>query len=167
MSTDTFCAKLFLLPWLELTKLYVDYKFDSDTNGLSNAIRDHKLPNLTCLRIRTATITQQTREPLCLDQLTNLQNLYLDNCIPRDEFQIVLNNLLLSELSISSTDGLMGNLSSLIGSLLPEVEDALTLSNCALTSQDLASLAQANVKGGFPVLKYLDISCNELTLTSL
>ena len=163
MSTDAFCAKLFLLSWLELTKLYVDYKFDSDTDGLSNAIIDHKLPNLTCLKIRMVTTTQQTRKPLCLDQLTNFQNLYLDNCIPHDGFQIVLNNLLLSEMSISSYDGLTGNLSSLIGVYFPKLS-ALTLSNCALTSQDLASIAQANVEGSFPVLKYFDISCNELTL---
>ena len=163
MTTDAFCAKLFLLSWIELKKLYVDCKFNSNTRGLSIAIRDRKLPNLICLKIRTVTTTQQAIEPLCLDKLNKLQTLYLENCIPRGEFQIVLNTQLLSQLSISSTDGLKGNSSLIIFHGFPKLK-TLTLSNCALTSQDLASLRQAKVKGRFPVLKYLDISCNELSL---
>ena len=46
MSTDVFYAKFFMLSWLKLKQLYVDYKFDSNTRGLSDAIRDRKLSNL-------------------------------------------------------------------------------------------------------------------------
>ena len=163
MTTDAFYAKFFMLSWLELKQLYVDCKCDSNTGGLNIAIRDRKLPNLTCLKIRTVTTTQQAIEPLCLDKLANLQTLYLKNCIQRGEFQIVLNTQLLSQLSITSTDGLMGDSSLLITHGFPKLK-TLALSNCALTSQDLASLTQAKVKGRLPVLKDLDISCNELSL---
>ena len=162
-TTEVSCTKLFVLPWLNLKYLYLDYKYDFNSHGLSNAIKSRKLPSLTCIIIRTASVTQQAKETPCFDQLTNLQSVYLDNCIPHGEFQITLNNLMLSGLGISSTYGLMGNLASLFVHSFPKL-NALNLSNCKLTSQDLAILPQAKVKGGLPVLKYLDISHNMLTL---
>ena len=161
MSTQSVHVKLFALPWLNLKQLYVNYKSDFNLN---DAINNHKLPNLTCLRIRIADTTQKARQALCLDQLPNLQSVYLDDCIPGDE--VVLNNLFLSELGISSTDGLVGSLSSLIDHTFPNL-NTLILSNCALNSQDLTSLTQAKVKGGLPALRSLDISHNQLHLSEL
>ena len=129
---ETSFTKLFMLPWLNLTKLFVD------SHGLSNAMEHQKLSNLTCLRIRTTNITHRATETLCLDQFTNLQSVFLDNC----QFPTALNRQILSELGISFGHCLTGNLSSLTDLIFPKL-NVLTLRKCGLTALDLKRLAQA------------------------
>ena len=161
ISTETAFAKLFSLPWLNLENLFVDY--NSNFN-LSNVINKDKLPNLISLRIRTGAVVYQATEPLHLEKFTNLQSVFLDKLRPGSEFRIVLNTHLLSELHISSRDGLYGNLVSPIVHYFPKL-NTLSLSKCGLKSQDLTSLAQTKINGGLQVLKHLDISDTELSLS--
>ena len=165
-SRDTFWTKFVLLPWLKLKQLYVYYEDECSTDGLSRAIRDHKLPNLTCLRIkmfRTGPKMSQ-KEALGMDQLTSLQSVYLDD-YTRGEFQIE-HNLVLRELSIPCRDNLMEFLSFLSVPGFPNLT-TLALSNCVLKSEHLENLAQAKVKGGLPVIKNLDISLNKSWINKL
>ena len=74
--TDTFCEKLFTLPWPNLKSLYLHGAFDSYT-GFTNTVKENKLQNLTCFEIEI----NRNRPPipieaLCLDKLTNLQFLH-------------------------------------------------------------------------------------------
>ena len=65
----------------------------------------------------------------------------------------------LSHLDISNSMRITGKLSILSGFSFPSL-DTLILSNCGLNSEDLCSLAEANVKGRLPQLQHLDISRN-------
>ena len=159
-STGAKTTMLFARLWLNLKQLYVDYKFDSDTGGLCNAIKEQKLPNLTCLEIRTTTATQQARELTYLNELPNLQSLYLHN--PRSDFQISLNTQMLLKLGIFCSNESIRSLPSLTSHIFPLLR-TLVLSNSGLISQDLTNLAHAKMNEEFPVLKHLDLSCNNLT----
>ena len=174
--SDAYETKLFLLKWLQLKQLYVDIGYKNDGRALSRAIREHKLPNLSCLRIgkmksilpniRIGTVkseTRQTKETLSLDHLHNLQSVYLDFCI-RHPFQIVHNSFLF-ELSVGCTDSLEEDLSLLTVPGFPHLT-TLTLRYCTLKSEEMASLAQAKVKGGLPALKCLNISHGRSSLTA-
>ena len=155
--TNTFCNKLFVLSWHNLKKMCVDFEFCPNIH-FCNAVQENKLQGLTSLVIKARELNKQqiASEPLSFDHLGNLESLYLDNCIPGREFQKEINSLMLSELGIS-TDSLMDNLSSLFVVGFPKLK-TLTLSKCALASQDLTCLSQANARGMLPVLTYLDIS---------
>ena len=160
LSMDAFWAKLFSCPWMNLKSLYL--KSVCDPSGLNKVIKDQKLLNLSCLRIRNTTKQQAKHdEALFLDQLVNLQSVYLDegNC---GHIQIV-HSLLLSELSIHCRDDPMGFVSPLSVPGFSKLT-ALAVNNCALESEHLASLAQAKVNGGLPALRNLDISQNQSSL---
>ena len=105
--------KIILLPWLNLKKLYVDYKFNSNIHvALCNTVKENKHQNLNSLAIQTCASSQQTSmtELLCLDKLPNLQSLHLYNCILRGDFQTANNTLQLLEMRISSRNGFNGNI---------------------------------------------------------
>ena len=111
MSTDTFCEKLFILPWPNLNSLYLYGIFDS-YKSLANAVKNNKLQNLTYFKIGTNLFLTEPLEIklLSLDKLANLQFLHLDNCQIYGPLEIASS---LSELSLLHCDSLRGNLSSL------------------------------------------------------
>ena len=65
----------------------------------------------------------------------------------------------LKKLDISHSSGMTGTLSILLCHSFPSL-NALILSDCGLSSEDLSSLAQAKVKSRLPQLRHLDISNN-------
>ena len=57
---ECFYTKFFISPWLNLTSLCVDFRLDSDMNiDLCDTIKMKKLQSLTCLEIRTNTLSQE------------------------------------------------------------------------------------------------------------
>ena len=161
MSTDTFCEKLFALPWPNLKSLYLHGVFDSYT-VFTNTVKENKLQNLTYFGCKIDRFRSSTPiETLSLDKLTNLQFLHLVNCNISDPLEIGSS---LSELGLSNCNGLRGKLSSLISDILPRLT-TLILSYNLLNSNDLRNLAQAKVKGYLPLLKHLDISYIKLSLS--
>ena len=64
------------------------------------------------------------------------------------------------ELDISHCLGVTGNLSCLLHTCSTSL-NSLILHDCGLNSQDLKSLAQANVEGKLPELRHLDVSENQ------
>ena len=149
-----FSTKFFVLPWLNLKRFYVINKC-TDTSihrDLSNAIRQNKLQNLTCLAINTMDL-----ESLCLDNLSNLRVLHLVFSTPFRDFQKVIKTEMLSEIKLSSNFGLKGNMPSFITSSSLGQLTTLILNDSELSSNDLASLAQAELKGYLPLLKHLEM----------
>ena len=67
----------------------------------------------------------------------------------------------LQKLDISHSSGIRGVLSILLCHSFPSL-NTLLLNDCGLSSQDLRSLAKANVKGRLPAIRHLDISQNIL-----
>ena len=65
----------------------------------------------------------------------------------------------LQKLDISHSSGIRGCLSILLCHSLLSLNN-LILKDCGLSSRDLRSLAEANVKGRIPELKHLDVSQN-------
>ena len=65
----------------------------------------------------------------------------------------------LSSLDISHSSGISGRLFVLVSYSLPKLK-TLILSNCRLISNDLISLAKANIENKLPSLRHLDISGN-------
>ena len=162
MSTDTFCEKLFTISWPNLKSLYLHVAFDSYT-GFANTVKENKLQNLTYFGVEINTtlsaIVPLPIKTLSLDKLTNLQFLHLDNCYFCGPIEIASS---LSELCLFDCHGLEGNLLSL--DTLPRLT-TLILSNSQLNSNDLIILVQAIVKSYLPLLKHLDISDNDLSLS--
>ena len=149
-----FSTKFFVLPWLNLKRCYVINKC-TDTSirrDLSNAIRQNKLQNLTCLAINTMDL-----ETLCSDNLSNLRVLHLIFSTPFRDFQKVIKTEMLSEIKLSSEFGLKVNIPSLITSSSLGQLTTLILNDSELSSNDLASLAQAELKGCLPLLKHLEM----------
>ena len=72
----------------------------------------------------------------------------------------------LHKLDISHSSNIAGTLNILLCHSFPSL-NSLILSDCELNSQDLCSLAQANIKGRLPELKHLDISENDGTIGHL
>ena len=82
--------------------------------------------------------------------------------ISAEEVEILsekLTSIRLTELDLSHSSGLTGNLSVLFTHSLPTL-NTLILNLCLLNSNDLQSLALANVEGKLPQLRHLDISHN-------
>ena len=65
-----------------------------------------------------------------------------------------------TKLDISHSSSISGALSTLLCHSLPSLE-TLILSGCGLNSDDLSSLAQADMEGRLPELRHLDLSDNE------
>ena len=158
ISTDTFCEKIFALPWQNLKSLLLHGAFDSYT-GFANAVKENKMQNLTFLKIETE--RNEPVKPLSLDKLAKLYVLHLVNCNISDPIEIAS---ALSELNLCKCDGLEGNLSSIVFDTLPRLT-TLILSLSKLNSNDLTSLVQAKVKGYLPILKHLNICDNNLSLS--
>ena len=82
--------------------------------------------------------------------------------ISTEEVEILsekLTSIRLTELDLSHSSGFTGNLSVLFTHSLPTL-NTLILNLCLLNSNDLQSLARANVEGKLPQLRHLDISHN-------
>ena len=89
--------------------------------------------------------------------------LHLELCYVCDPFHFASS---LSELILIDCDGLAGNLSSFFLDSFLQLT-TLILSSCRLNSNDLISLAQAEIKGKLPLLECFDISYNRLSLSKL
>ena len=95
--------------------------------------------------------------------IASLGSLSLHSCIGNhDDLKTMIRNMSLRKLShldISHSMRITGKFSILSGFSFPSL-DTLILSNCELNTEDLCSLAEANVKGRLPQLQHLDISQN-------
>ena len=82
--------------------------------------------------------------------------------ISAEELEILskkLTSVQLTELDLTDSSGFTGSLSALFTHSFPRL-DTLKLNDCNLNSNDLQSLARANVEGKLPQLRHLDISFN-------
>ena len=154
MSTNTFCDKLFALPWKNLMSLYLIGDLDLYT-GFTNAVKENKMQKLTYFGFYSlfAIEFQTMIRPLSLNKLTNLRFLHLANCNLNGPLGIPKS---LSELKLSSCEGLERNLLSLRDSFTQLT--TLILGDSYLNSDDLGNLARAEVNGYLPNFKHLDLS---------
>ena len=159
-------ASLFGLQWSNLNFLYVDYPISNlDIHTcLCEAMKDGKLEYLTYLAIQLRSVNQHlSMELFCLEKLQNLETLYLRGL--HSAAEVPMSALLgVTELGIYSWDGMTGNFSKLFCHHLPLLK-TLILCDCKLDSQDLHSLADANVNSRLPNLKHLDLSENGIVLS--
>ena len=159
-------ARLFRRQWSNLNFLYVDYPMsDLDIHtGLCEAMKAGKLEYLTSLAIQLHSVNQRvSMELLCLEKLQNLETLYLRDL--HSGAEVPMSTLLgVTELGIYSWNGMTGNFSKLFCHHLPLLK-TLILCDCKLNSQDLQSLADANVNSRLPNLKHLDLSENGIVLS--
>ena len=96
--------------------------------------------------------------------LTGVESLALHSCISNhDDLTTMIRHTSLRRLSyldISRSLGIAGNLCILLRDRFPSL-NTLILSNCELNTNDLRSLADANMEGRLPRLRHLDVSKNE------
>ena len=139
---------------------------------INNILKEGKLPNLTELEIES--MVNDTLDTF-LDELdphktVKLGKLTLRGFIISAEGLEVLSEKLtairLTELDLSDSSGFTGRLSVLFTHSFPTL-NTLILSDCELYSEDLQSLARANVEGKLPQLRHLDISYNDEGISDL
>ena len=132
---------------------------------LNDVLKQGFLPNLSQLELDAMQIELDTflRE-FDLNHTGKLQKLALQSFIISAEELGILSEKLtavqLTELDLSCSRGLTGNLSALFTHSLNRL-DTLTLTWCNMNPNDVQSLARANVEGKLPQLRHLDISGNE------
>ena len=135
-------------------------------NCVNDVLKQEFLPNLSQLSVLDGlyTTSLQIKTFLCeLDpnSISKLKKLDLNNFIKSaDDLKILsekLTSLQVTELDLGNRSGFTGNLSVLFAHSLPTLNSLdLTWSN--LNSDDLQSLAKAEVEGKLPQLKHLNIS---------
>ena len=172
ITKEAFNSKFFGLDWSNLKSFYFDYSLsNSDIHTcLTQKMRDNKLTHLTTLAILANSKNQQFVDGCDhLEKLVNLKCLYFWY-VPfgvGDSFQVPIATLSrLSDLGLYNCKGISGRLSTLFANQLPSL-NTLTLRDCGLNSQDMRSLAKANLEGRLPIIKHLDISRNEMSLSEL
>ena len=138
---------------------------DHDLLQLNDILREDKLPNLSALVVHTSPF----KESMEFDRfacefdpkhLQKLENLLLQGFIVSSEGMKTLCQKLpywqLRKLNMSESQGMTGNLSALLTQSFPRL-NTLILRSCHLSSEDIETLVQTNVKGKLPELKHLDI----------
>ena len=131
---------------------------------LNEELKQGFLPNLSELTLKGEIIRLDTfvRE-FELNHCVKLEKLALRGfIISAEELEILgekLTDIQLTELGLSGSFGLRGNLSVLFTHSFPTL-NTLILNSCDLNANDLQSLARANVEGKLPQLRHLDISNN-------
>ena len=107
---------------------------------------------------------QNSSTLLYLDLPPSLQSLTLRNYVNSLKMLADIDSFSrdnLKHLDISFNESIKRNLSLILCHYFPSLR-TLILRACKLVSQDLSSLAQANVEGRLPKLRHLDISSNRL-----
>ena len=178
---------LFSSPWPQLKHLgfHECFLFIQDFNIIGN-MRDNRFPNLLSLSITDEFLVKRKLD----ERLTTLQSVHLaeggmsekvpitPTCLPVYPESLTLRNCVgslqiladylfrknLKYLDISFNTGIKGTLSVLVCDIFPSLV-TLILCSCCLDSQDLSSLAEANVERRLPKLAHLDISSNALDTT--
>ena len=154
-----------LLPKLSVLK--VEVREMKNLQCLNDMLRQGHLPNLSEL------LVEAVREEVTTKLTHFLHEFDPNNTTKLEKFalqrfyglsQKVLRNLSgtvssfhLRELDMSNSDFITGSLSALFTHSLPRL-NTLILKSCDLNSDDLQSLAKAEVKGKLPQLEHLDIS---------
>ena len=151
-----------------LTVLKLEDMRGRNLQQINNILKKGKVPNLTELDI-SGKIGDKVRLGKFLDEFDPHKAIKLEKLtsyyftISAEELEILsekLTDIQLTELDLSHSFGLTGNLSVLFTHSFPTL-NTLILSYCGLNSNDLQSLARANVEGKLPQLRHLDISYNE------
>ena len=166
--TRTFHIDLFIPLHLEkLTVLTLKNLESQHFQKVNNIIKKGKLPNLSELSLalegRSRVKLHKFLDQFDPDQVANLEKLTLQKFgISAEELEILsekLTDIRLTELDLSWSSGLTGNLSVLFTHSLPTL-NTLVMRSCVLNANDVQSLARANVEGKLPQLRHLDVSWN-------
>ena len=175
ITTEALRSKFFRFDWPNLKSFYIDYPFNNSGIHicLTQEMGDGKLTHLTYLAIQPYSENQlqaylknqQSVEGYVhLENLINLKYLYFQDVLFGDNFQVPIATLSrLSELGLYNCKGMSGKL---FAHQLPSL-NTLTLRDCGLNSQDISRLAKANLEGRLPTIKRLDISWNEMSLSTI
>ena len=130
---------------------------------LNNVLKQDLLPNLSELFVSHPFTLggMQIERKFDPNHTVKLEKLRLRWCtISAEELEILSEKLIsirLTELDLTLSSGFIGNLSALFTHSFPRL-NSLKLSFCNLNSEDIQSLARANVEGKLPQLEHLDIS---------
>ena len=143
-----------------------------DLQQINNIFKKGRLPNLTELQIST---NHNAKLDTFLDEFdphktVKLGKLVLNRFIISGKGLEILSEKLssirLTELYLNWGLGCTGNLSVLFAHSFPTL-NTLILRDCELNSNDLQSLARANVEGKLPQLRHLDIYMNDVGISDL
>ena len=174
-----------LIPvWLEkLSVLNVEFKYTAGLQSLNDVLKQGALPNLSKLVINLSYAdiarysdpqdSSKIHREICqlesfLDEFEPHQTSKLEKLalwwfiISAEKLKILgdkLTSIRLTKLDLKINFGFTGNLSVLFTHSFPTL-NTLILVGCRLNSEDLQSLARANVEGKLPQLRHLDISRN-------
>ena len=164
---------LSLYVWKRLSVLEVNTGTDT-LKCLNNVLKQGFLPNLSKLSVcaeqnKIHRINTFFRE-FDPNSVSKLEKLTLWGfIISAADIKILsekLNSLQVTELVLSNSCGFTGNLLVLLTHSFPTL-NTLILSHCDLNSDDLQSLARANVEGKLPQLEHLNISYNSVDISDL
>ncbi len=162
--------------WLKLTHLKVDF-CDMAPNdmrflvsSLDRSNRKCPFPDLRslslhalCFALDGADISAQT----VADCIKSLESVLVSFGQQRAPVILsALNLVILTELDLSNTSGLSGQLDQLLSAEFPHL-NTLTLWSCDLQECDLQGLAQASLQGKLPILVHLSVSYNETLVEHL
>ena len=158
-----------LLPqctWVNLSSLWLHELDTLYYKLVITNLNEGYAPRLNELGLSLAeNLSSENMEDAMTIQIRSLTHLSLHKVIHsmRHLYEITKSKCLtnLQKLDISHSSGIRGGLSILLCHSFPPL-NTLILNNCELNSQDLRSLAKANMKGRIPELKHLDISQNIL-----
>ena len=130
---------------------------------INSILAKGKLPNLSELSV---TLRNRVRlDNFDPNQIAKIEKLALQQfIISAEELEIISEKLTaihLTELDLSHSSGFTDSLSLLFTHSFPRL-NTLILGYCKLNSNDLQSLARANVEGKLPQLRHLDISDTDL-----
>ena len=148
-----------------LSVLRLKFTLDAKPQGLNNVLKQGFLPNLSELDVSLGNPSQiQTfLNDFDPNHTAKLEKLRLWGFnISTEELEILSEKLTviqLTELDLSVIFGLTGRLSVLFTHRFPTL-NTLILNWCQLNSDDIQSLARANVEGKLPQLRHLDILNN-------
>ena len=159
--------RLIHVPLENLSVLKLQFIKAPELQSLNDVLKQGFLPKLSKLFVsgligRREIITFVDEfEP---HQTSKLEKLTLQwFTISAEELEVLgdkLTSIGLTELDLSHSSGFTDNLSALFTHSFPRL-NTLILYKCQLNSEDLKSLARANVEGKLPQLRHLDISHSE------
>ena len=147
--------------WAKLTSLSLQKLTGDSYFVLQNVFSMGLLDGL--VQLRMSLVSKETVFFVNLEQLLQIKYLGLQRCVTSrgnlDELRDFTHQRELFILDLSHCPYLAGNLRELIRRNFSFLK-TLILSDCGLTSEDLSSLAQAQVEGRLSKLRHLDISNN-------
>ena len=159
-----YADRLILVRLENLSVLELESEEGGKLQSLNDVLKQGLVPNLSALTLGRVQIKLDTflrefdpNDTAKLEKLTLRRSI-----ISAEELEIPgekLTDIQLTELGLSGSFGLTGNLSALFTHSFPRL-NSLILNSCDLNANDLQSLARANVEGKLPQLRHLDISYN-------